>query len=107
MIVPVTTLDSPSPLSSGTFVVPGSLSGSLDHGRNTRNETAHLEDDEEIGKTVAEGGGEGEFEGGGGGKVEGGDKVEGEDEIEELDVTTVGGPVISGLASGSPVESGQ
>jgi len=69
------------------FVVPGSLSGNLGHDRNTRDKTAHLEEDGEIGNTVAEGEGEDEVE----------DEIE--DEV-ELDIATVGGPVVSDVASG-------
>lgn len=58
----------------------------LDHNRNARDKTSHPEEDIEAGKTVARGEGV---------------------EIEELDIATVDGPVVSGVASGSPIEGTQ
>lgn len=82
----VLTLTPDLPLSSGVHVVLGSLNGSLDHDRSTRDETAYSGDGVEKDKPVAEDGDE--------------------DEIEELN-NTVDGLAVPGMASGSPVESVQ
>lgn len=84
-MVPIPTLALSSPVPSGVSVGPGSLDGNLDHDQNTRDETAHPEDNVESGKSVAkDGDGDGS---------------------EELEKITVDGPVVPDVASGSPIGS--
>ena len=86
-MVPIPTLDLSLPVSSGVSVGPGSLNGNLDHDRNVRYKSAYPGDGVEIGRAVAKDG-------------------DG-DEIGELEGIAVGGPVVPGVASGSPIKSSQ
>jgi hypothetical protein len=70
--------------STEVSVRPSSLSGNLYHDQYTADEFTHPKSDIEVVGTV--------------------DKGEDEDEIEELNTTTVGSHTIPGVASGSPIE---